>query len=446
MTAVDVVRIPVPALTEPRVAPKPVVAERTLATGLRVLVVRRSTVPLVEVRLRVPFAGADADHVPSTSVLAETLLSGTATLSNVELAATLQEVGGGLNVAADPDRLVVSGNSLADGLPRLLDVLADVLTNAAYPEREVGTEREHLADRIEMAASQPSHAVRQALLKRLYGTHPYAIETPEPEQVRAVGPDALRALHGSRVVPAGSTLVIVGDVEPEQVLDVAEAALAPWSTTGTGLVTPPVPPLVPGPLLLVDRPGSVQSSLRLGLTAVPREHPDYPALQLANMVFGGYFSSRLTENIREDKGYTYSPHSTIDHSAAGSMIVVGADVATEVTAPALVEIGYELGRISTLPPTAEELDQARQYAIGTLALSISSQSGLAGTLAALSGFGLGLDWLAEHPQRLAKVTVDEVFAAASTYLAPAKAVTVALGEAEAVERPVSALGPVERSA
>jgi predicted Zn-dependent peptidase len=246
------------------------------------------------------------------------------------------------------------------------------------------------------------------------------------------------------VLPAGSVLVIVGDLVPAEALDTVEAALSRWAATGDVLVTPPVPRLSPGPLVLVDRPGSVQSSVRLGLQAVPRAHADYPALQLANMIFGGYFSSRLVENIREDKGYTYSPHSGIDHSTAGSMIVINADVATEVTAPALVEIGYELGRIASLPPDADELEQARQYAIGTLALSVSSQSGLAGMLAALAGSGLGLDWLAEHPRRLAKVTVDEVYAAAATYLAPAKAVTVVLGDADAVERPVAALGEVVR--
>jgi predicted Zn-dependent peptidase len=434
----------VPDLTAPRVASRPVVAERTLANGLRVLAVQRASVPLVEVRLRVPFAGSPAE-LPTSSVLAETLLSGTAELSNVEIAATLQEVGGGLNASIDPDRLMVSGNALAAGLPRLLEILSAVLTGAVYPDREVGTEREHLADRIEMAASQPAHAVRKALLRRLYGSHPYAVETPEPQEVRGVDPVALRALHAARVLPAGSVLVVVGDVDPEQVLDVAEGALSPWQGGGSGLVTPPVPALETGPLVLVDRAGSVQSSLRVGLVAVPRKHPDYPALQLANLVFGGYFSSRLVENIREDKGYTYSPHSGIDHSVAGSLIVISADVATEVTAPALVEIGYELGRIANLPPTAEELDQARQYAIGTLALSVSSQAGLAGTLASLAGFGLGLDWLAEHPQRLAKVTVGEVLAAAATYLAPAKAVTVVLGEAAAVERPASTLGPVVRA-
>jgi predicted Zn-dependent peptidase len=407
--------------------------------------VRRSSVPLVEVRLRVPFASSGkSSHLPRATLLAETLLSGTAERSNVEIAASLQEVGGGLSASIDPDRLVVAGNALAGGLPRLLELLADVLTGATYPKKEVGTERERLADRIQMALSQPAHAVRTALLRRLYGNHPYAVETPEPEQVRAVKPSALRDLHASRVLPAGSALVLVGDFTPGKALDAVEKALTSWDTTGEALVTPPVPPLEPGPLVLVDRPGSVQSSIRLGLEAVPRAHEDYPALQLANMVFGGYFSSRLVENIREDKGYTYSPHSGIDHSAAGSVIVVNADVATEVTAPALVEIGYEMGRIATLPPLADELEQARQYAIGTLALSVSSQAGLAGMLSALAGSGLGLDWLAEHPQRLAKVTVDEVAAAAARYLAPARGITVVLGDADATEPSMAALGEVVR--
>jgi zinc protease len=440
-----VTALAVPGLADPRPAPTPVSAERTLASGLRVIAIERSSVPLVEVRLRVPFAGERESDVAQASVLAETLLSGTAELSAVDIAATLQEVGGGLSVSVDPDRLIVSGNALAAGLPRLLSVLAGVLTGAAYPEKEVGIERERLADRLEIAASQPAHAVRQVLLRRLYGGHPYGTETPDPGHVRLVEHAMLRSVHDRRVLPAGSLLVVVGDTPAEQALDMVEQALAEWTATGEPRTVPPAPAFTYGPLLLADRPGSVQSSIRLGVAAVPRSHPDYPALQLANLVFGGYFSSRLVENIREDKGYTYSPHSGIDHGAAGSIIVISADVATEVTAPALVEIAYELGRIATVPPSAEELEQARQYAIGTLALSISSQAGLASMLSALATSGLGLDWLAEHPRRLAKVTLDEVFAAAATYLGPARTVPVVLGDAAAVEGAMSAVGPVVRA-
>jgi predicted Zn-dependent peptidase len=436
-----------PDLTAPRRGRKPAVAERTLASGLRVLVVRRPSVPLVEVRLRIPFqpAGAarGATHLTRASVLSQTLLSGTAEMSTVDIAAALQEVGGGLSVGVDPDRLLVSGNSLSTGLPRLLEVLADVLTGATYPSPEVAAERDRLADRIEMAASQPAQAARKALLRRLYGGHPYAVQTPEPAEVRAVKPPVLRSLHASRVVPDGALLVLVGDVSPARTLDTVEAALDGWTGSAGVPALKPAPALEPGPVLLVDRPGSIQSSVRIGLGAIGRADPRYASLQLANLVFGGYFSSRLVENIREDKGYTYSPHSSITHWAAGSLTVIDADVATEVTAPALLEMGYELGKIAALPPRQDELDQARQYAIGTTQLSLASQGGLAATLITLAAAGLDLDWLYEQPTRLAAVTPDDVHAAALEYLAPASAVTVVLGDAGQVGGPLAALGPVE---
>jgi predicted Zn-dependent peptidase len=203
-----------------------------------------------------------------------------------------------------------------------------------------------------------------------------------------------------------------------------------------------VPPLRPGPYTLVDRPGAVQSSLRLALPAVTRTHPDHAALQLANLVFGGYFSSRWVENIREDKGYTYGPHSMIEHAAAGSALVVAAEVATEVTAPAMLETLYELGRLATLPPRDDELEQARQYAVGTLQLGMSTQAGLAGLASTYAGFGLRLDYLAEHAGRLAKATRDDVAAAAAQYLAPSQAVGVVLGDAEKIKSQLAALIPL----
>ena len=321
----------VPALGPNRALKLPKTVERTLDNGLTVIAVRRPSVPLVEVRLRIPFAKA---HLARAAMLTQTILSGTSTMSTVDIAAELQKVGGGLSAGADPDRLLISGNALVVGLDRLLDILADVLTDAAYPNEEVGTERARLVDRIRVAQSQPSHLARVALLKRMYGKHPYAVQTPTPEQVEAVGAGALRTLHDGRVHPTGATLVLVGDLSPEKAIAAAERALAKRDGDGVDGVLPPTPELKPGPLTLVNRPGAVQSSLRMALPAVNRQHPDHAALQLANLVFGGYFSSRWVENIREDKGYTYGPHSLVEHSVAGSSLVLAAEVATEVTAPA----------------------------------------------------------------------------------------------------------------
>ncbi len=296
---------------------------------------------------------------------------------------------------------MISGTGLATGLDRMLEILAEVLTGANYPAGWVGVERNRLVDGIQVARSQPAHLARTALLRRIFDGHPYAVQTPEPEQVAAVRPAALRSLHAQRVHPAGA----------------AEKALGGWNGAGHAADMPPAPPLEPGPLLLVDRPGSVQSSMRVALPAVPRTHPDHAALQLANLIFGGYFSSRWVENIREDKGYTYGPHSLIEHAVAGSVLVAAAEVATEVTAPALLETSYELGRLATVPPAPDELEQARQYALGTLQLGISTQAGLASLVSAYAGNGLRLDFLAEHAARLAKVGVDDVTEAAARYLA-----------------------------
>ncbi|MBG6069772.1 M16 family metallopeptidase [Micromonospora ureilytica] len=429
-----------PPLGPTRKLKVPKQAERTLRNGLTVIAVRRPAVPLVELRLWVPFGRV---HLARGAMLSQTMLSGTESMTSVQIAAELQKVGGGLSAGVDPDRLMLSGAGLVTGLDRMLELLAEVLTGASYPSDEVATERDRLVDRIQVAQSQPAHLAREALLKRIYGRHPYATQTPEPGQIRAVRPAALRAVHSERVHPAGAQLVLVGDVQPEKALDAAERALGGWSGAGRTAELPATPPLEPGPLLLIDRPGSVQSSLRIALPAVSRTDPDHAPLQLANLIFGGYFSSRWVENIREDKGYTYGPHSVIEHSVAGSVLVAAADVATEVTGPALLETTYELGRLASLPPKPEELEQARQYALGTLQLGMSTQAGLAALTSAYAGNGLRLDFLAEYAARLAKASIDDVARAAARYLAPARAAIVVLGDAERVTPGLAALTTVQ---
>jgi predicted Zn-dependent peptidase len=431
-----------------RVARQPAATERVLSNGLRAVAVRKPGVPLVEVRLWVPFGGPAGPrgraHAARGALLAETLFSGTSARSAVELAEELQAVGGALGAGVDPDRLSVGGSALASGLPVLLDVLADVLSDATFPSREVAGERDRLAHDLAVARTQPGVLAAAALGRRLYAAHPYLHELAGVEQVRAVTPAALRSLHASRLVPKGAVLVVVGDLQPARALDVAESALRRWTGgAASARDVPPLPPIVPGPLELADRAGAVQTNIRLAGPAVGRLDPAYPALQLAHTIFGGYFSSRLVANVREVRGYSYGPRSGLDHTRAGSLVTVTVDVATAVTAPALLETVYELGRMATGPVTADELDAARRYATGALALSTATQAGLASTLSALLPTGLGLDWLREHPRRLAAVTVDEVREAAARFLAPARLVSVLLGDASVVTESVSSLVPVE---
>ncbi len=435
---------PVPPLARPRKTKLPTVAERVLPSGLRVVAVRRPSVPVVQVRLRVPSAVRKDADLARAALLERTMLLGTAERTQGELAESLQRIGGSLRVSGDADRLVIAGESLRPGLTQLLALLAEVVTTASYPRRQVEGETVRLADQLRRAMSQPGVIADEAWLHQMYGEHVYGREHPEAEEVLAVAPGSLRAAHRRRVLPQGSLLVLVGDLTPARALDQVAAALGGWDTPGSPSSVPKVPALRTGPLQLVDRPGAVQSNLRVGGAAVARTDPSYAAVELANALFGGYFSSRLTMNIREDKGYTYSPRSSIRHGRAASAFLVGADVATEVTAPALVEVGYELARMASLPPSAEEVAATAQYLVGTLALSTATQAGLAGTLAVLLADGLDVTWLQEHPQRLLAVTPEDVHQAALRMLAPTGLVTTVVGDAAKVERPLSALYDVVR--
>jgi predicted Zn-dependent peptidase len=434
----------VPALTAPRTAKGLKATEAVLDNGLRVVAVRKPGVPIVEVRLRLPFLSAKPAHPAQATLLGQAMLTGAAGLDRSGLAAAIQGLGGDVSVSVDADRLVVGGNVLAGNLRKLLDVAASVLTDPAYDKDEVGTERDRLVEKLAIARSRPSTVASEALAARMWGEHPYAVDLAQPGDVAAVTPAQLRTMHRSLVRPSGGMLVLVGDVPPARMVEQAQAALAGWTGTAPKARVPALPAAPGGPLKIVDRPGAVQSSLRMGRAALARTDPGFAALQLANLIFGGYFTSRWTENIREDKGYTYGPHSRLEHHVLGSTLSLSVELDSAVTAPAVLETLYELGRLTALPVSEAEVRSVRQYAIGTLALSTATQAGLASTLSALSAFGLGLDWIAEHPARLQATTVEQVSAAAAQFFAPTGFTSVIVGDAETIAAPLAALGAVER--
>jgi len=184
---------------------------------------------MVHLRLRVPFASRHADHLPKRLVLDATMTAGTSTHSRGELAVALQEVGGALSVSTDTDRLLLRGESLRSGLPRMLELLAELLTDAQYPKDAVAREVSRLQTQLQQRLSQPGEIAAEALRRRLYDGHPYGRDLPDPEDIAAVTAGAVRKLHRRWVVPPGSLLVVVGDITPARVLDQVDKAFAGWS-------------------------------------------------------------------------------------------------------------------------------------------------------------------------------------------------------------------------
>ena len=391
---------PLPPLGSTREVPLPDVVDSVLPNGLRVLAAHRPGIPMVELRLRVPFAGDAPEHPAVAELLAETLLTGTATRDRVTIDDELAAVGADLGVSVDPERLLVSGSGLAAGLPDVLGVLADVLT-AATPSRRGGRPRARPARRTDHGGPRPAAHDRAGGVAAQAVRRPpdHAGDADRGRAVAAVTAEQVRALQRASLVPRGSILTLVGDVDPAAAH--RRRREAPGRLDGR--------PRGAGSSRPRRRSSRTTSSWCTGPARCSRScgsprppsaaaDPAYAALQLANLVFGGYFSSRWMENIREDKGYTYGAHSGVEFVPGGGVLGLETDVASDVTAAALLETRYELGRLVAVPPTAAEVDAARAYAIGSLAISLDSQGGLASSIAALAADGLTLDWLAQLPR------------------------------------------------
>jgi predicted Zn-dependent peptidase len=422
----------------------PTVVEGELDGGLHALCVRRRQVPLVELRLVFPVGAEHVAKAAGPTVLAESILAGTERHDRSELAEAVERLGGRLGASGGSDRFVLSASVLARNLPQLLELLAEVLHTASYPPQEVRADRERLANETLMALSQPEVIAGEALGRRLYSGHPYAAGMPRPNALQRITGGRLQALHRTLLDPGVGHFVLVGDIDPERALSRVSAALTPWLATSSGSDTslPEVPPIRLGPIDLVGREGTVQSNIRIAGIAPSRREPDWPATSLANLIFGGLFRSRLVENLRERHGYTYSPRSSIHHARAGSSFVVEADVGKEVTAAALVETRYELGRMAVGGVTDDEVDSGRRYAVGTFSFLTATQSGLADTLATLALAGIGPGYLTANPAALARTTRAEVEAAARRYLAPSELVTIVVGDAAEIAGPLAAIDGV----
>lgn len=420
----------------------PAVADDVLANGLRVLAARRPGVPRVEARLVVPTARGEAGPTAQLRMVARTLLAGTSARSALQIAELLQSIGGSLDAFADEEDVVLTGSALAPHLGVLLELMAEVLVDSAHPDDEVAIERDRLIQDITLARSQPETVAREALMRRAFGRHPYGRGLPDPKEIARVAASSLPDVRGKWLAPDGAVLVVVGDVRPDRVVVDARATFDRWRAP-RGIGAPGLPPpkaINPGPTVLLDRPGAVQTNIRMAGAAVSRHDAAYPTLAVANLVVGGYFISRLSDNVRERRGYTYGISTGVQHLRQASFFSLTTDVGTEHTGPALVEIDYELRRMLVGPISEAELRSAKRYLGGTLAMAIQTQSGLASYLATLAVNDLPLSYLQDFPAEADAVGEAEVIEAARRFFGPERLVRVLVGDAATIQAPVSALG------
>ncbi|MBA0053547.1 insulinase family protein [Streptomyces sp. AJS327] len=420
---------PLPPLGARARAADTALADTVLPNGLRLVAARRPSTPMVEVRLAIPLVCDDHGQAATAELLATTLLRGTSDYERDWLEGELARRGIALSTVRTSRQLNVFGSAPGTELDFSLRVLIDALTGAAHTDQEVEQARQRMVRQISVIRAQPQMVAQEALLAQLYGELASLQDVPYAHEVTAADPAEVRALHRRAVNPEGAVLVLVGDLDPDSVVRRVTERAARWERTGPASPMPSLPELGGGNVTLVDRPGSVQSQVKLVRHTVSRRDPRFPALSLAGLTLGGYFSSRLVTNLREAKGLAYQIDAGFDDHLDRVAFTVSADTSTRTTAAAYREIRAELRRLLDEPPTAEEVDAAREYTVGMSMLALASQAGFASSVLTAVTMGFGPERVTEFPEQLREVTVGQVTDAARTLLDPSAVSGVIVGDA-----------------
>jgi len=439
---------PMPRDLPPYGAEKPLrapsVKSAKLDNGLTVWLVSEPGFPKVAftVALRGGFAADPADRPGISELLCKTVDQGTRARTARQIAQELQATGGDLSAESRKDFIEISTAVLASKSDAAVTVLSDILQNASFPEVEVTLAKRNLSDSLRQRESEPSFLATRAMAKVLFGDHPYHVTAPTQESIAAATSADLRRIFTQRFRPDQAILVVVGDFDSARMMEMAKANFGAWKAPGETPLPGPARPsgTTEHAVFVVTRPGSVQTTLELGTFGPLRGDPDYEAADVANAIYGGTFSSRLTANIREDKGYTYSPFSNLNAYRLAGVLVTRADVRNAVTAPTLNEIEYELNRLATTTPTEEELSKAKRYLVGSQAIRLQARTSLSAQLAGIWVDGLPPEEIEIYGQKVANTTSAEVDVAAKRYFPASRTAIVAVGEEKVIRDALAPLG------
>jgi zinc protease len=421
----------------------PPVQETTLPNGLTVVLANDSRFPMMDVRMGFQ-AGSkfDPEKLLGLSEIAGDLLKeGTTTRSSREFAEELASIGGSLNASSSADFLLISGNALSEHTAKLLDLLADMVRNAAFPEDEVGLRKANRKQELLAQRAQADVLADEKLREVIFGNHPYARMLPTPESIEQISRDDLVGFRDKFLVPNNAVLTLVGPMtDRKAVLQLIADKLGDWQRKRL-----PASPAAKFPepkrsLILVDRPGSVQADIRVGRWAVDRTSPDYFPLLVANTVLGGGASSRVFMNIREEKGYAYDARTAVVPRKNGGLFTAITQVRNEVVEPAMEALLAEMRRMNSQPVPTKELDDVKNYLSGIFLIALETPAALATQLNSIRLNGLPDDYLEKYVPRVRAVGPTRVQAVSAKYIDPANLSIIVVGDAAKIGKQLEKFG------
>ncbi|MBI3568794.1 MAG: insulinase family protein [Gemmatimonadetes bacterium] len=433
-----------PAATPIKPASFPPFQQATLPNGMRLLVVQSHKQPVVSVSLSFQAGSVyePAGKAGLADMVASLLTKGAGNRSADEIAAAIEGVGGSIGASAGEDFLGIRADVLASDAKLAFDLVADATIRPTFPEKEVELLRTQTLSSLALDLSQPASLASRAFARGLYGAHPYA-RRADPASVKSITRDDIVAYHKARVCPSGSLLVVAGDLSLAQARALAMAAFGAWTGTAPAPVTfPAFPVRTAREIVLVHRPGSVQSNIVVGnLTWAPGDPRAYGAT-IVNRLLGGGADARLFMVLREQKSWTYGAYSSLVRHRQMGDFEATAEVRTEVTDSALVEMLAQLGRVGSEPLPAEEFERTKNALTGAFPLSIESANQVASQVSSARLLGLPADYVPTYRQKLAAVTAAQAQVAAKAMVRPAEALIVVVGDATKLREKLEKIAPV----
>jgi zinc protease len=423
----------------------PAFSETQLPNGLRILVVENHALPVanVELYVRSGYSSDPQDQLGLAQMAAALLDKGTPTRTAMQIAETVEGVGGSIGAFSGADNVTVSAGVLSDQLPLAFELLSDVSLRPTFPEEELETARAQQVAGLRAALGQPGTLASRMFERQVYGgSHPYGRHRT-PQTVGALTRDQVAAWHRTHFVPSNALLVVSGDVTPARAQEMAVRWFGEWSGGAAPQDAFPTPSARERTeIFLVNRPGSVQSSIHVGHPGLTADDPDYYAAQVLNMVLGASGDSRLEEVLRSQHGWTYSSRSRFGRLLGGGTYLATTDVRSAVTDSALAELMVQLRRIRDEAVPQAELDRAKSYLVASFPGTVETPAQAAGLLATTRLLGLPAEHLTSYPQRIAAVTAADVRRVAAEYLHPDRSVIVVVGDAAQILEKLRPIAPV----
>lgn len=438
-------RVPPPAPGEPRELHFPETSSRTLDNGLQILTAPSESLPIAysELVFRSGDAHSPSDRAGLATLTAKMLELGTKKKSQAELAEAVEFLGASLHISSDADSVRIRIRSLSEHLPEVLALLDEIAFDPAFSQAELDKLKRRELDRLSLNLANADYLSRMHFYAALYGDHPYAALDTNEAVIQAIKRADLMGFHRANFTPDNALLLVAGDFDEAALATAIDGSFGKRSAKAAGRAALEAPkPLEGARIVLVDRPESVQSTIRIGNLALPRSSADFIALEVANEVLGGSASSRLFMDLREKRSLTYGAYSGVAKRAKAGPFAAMTRVRNEVTFEAIDAIFEHLNRIVSEAPSEAELSDAKNGLILSFPRSIDSLGKIVDLLAERELYGLEADYWDGYRESIAAIGQEDALTAAHSYIRPQDALVVVVGQASLLAEGLRRYGPV----